>query len=105
MIKYLSLFSGIGAFESALRRLNISFELINYCEIDKFASKSYSGIHNISEEKNLGDITKINYNKLNVNIDLITYGFLVRIYLLQENKKVYLMITEVLQGQVYFLKL
>ena len=75
MIKYLSLFSGIGAFESALRRLNIPFELINYCEIDKFASKSYSVIHNVSEEKNLGDITKIKYDKLDVNIDLITYGF------------------------------
>lgn len=75
MLKYLSLFSGIGAFESALRRLNIPFELINYCEIDKFASKSYSVIHNVSEEKNLGDIAKINYNKIDVDIDLITYGF------------------------------
>ncbi len=34
MLKYLSLFSGIGAFEKALKRLNIPFELVGYCEID-----------------------------------------------------------------------
>ena len=43
-IKLLSLFSGIGAFESALKRLNIDYELVNYCEIDKYASKSYSAV-------------------------------------------------------------
>ena len=41
----------------ALNNLNIDFELLNYCEIDKFASKSYSLIHNVSEELNLGDIS------------------------------------------------
>ena len=41
-IKLLSLFSGIGAFEKALDNLGISYELVNYCEIDKYASKSYS---------------------------------------------------------------
>jgi DNA (cytosine-5)-methyltransferase 1 len=38
----------------------IKYELINYCEFDKYASKAYSLIHNESEDKNLGDITKIN---------------------------------------------
>lgn len=38
MIKYLSLFSGIGAFEKALQRLEIPYELVGYCEIDKYAS-------------------------------------------------------------------
>ena len=75
-MKVLSLFSGIGAFESALNNLNIDYEIVNYCEIDKYASKSYSAIHNIPEEKNLWDITKIDIEKLpNDEIDLITYGF------------------------------
>ena len=60
MIRYLSLFSGIGAFEKALTNLEIEYEVVNYCEIDKYASKSYSAIHGVSESKNLWDITKIN---------------------------------------------
>lgn len=74
-IKLLSLFSGIGAFEKALKNLNIEYELVGYSEIDKYASKSYSLIHKESEEKNLGDITRIKVDDLPKNIDLITYGF------------------------------
>lgn len=75
MIRLLSLFSGIGAFESALDRLGIRYDLVNYCEIDKYASKSYSAIHGVSEDKNLWDVTTVDTSKLPKNIDLITYGF------------------------------
>ena len=67
MIKYLSLFSGIGAFESAMKNLNIPVDLVGFSEIDKYAVKSYCAIQNVSESSNLGDITKID--------DFITYGF------------------------------
>lgn len=75
MIKLLSLFSGIGAFEKALDNIGIDYELVNYCEIDKYASKSYSLIHNVDESKNLKDVTKVDTSKLPNDIDLITYGF------------------------------
>jgi DNA (cytosine-5)-methyltransferase 1 len=42
----------------------IKYELINYCEFDKYAAKAYSFIHNESENKNLGDITKVNEKKI-----------------------------------------
>lgn len=74
MLKVLSLFSGIGAFEKALERLKIDYELVNYCEIDKYASKSYSIIHNVSEDKNLWDVTKVDTDKLPKDIDLLTHG-------------------------------
>lgn len=74
MIKVLSLFSGIGAFEKALKRVGIDCELVNYCEIDKHASKSYSEIHNVSEDLNLWDVTTIDTNKLSRDIDLLTHG-------------------------------
>lgn len=74
MLKVLSLFSGIGAFEKALERQGIEYQLVNYCEIDKYASKAYSLIHNVSEQMNLGDITKINIESLNEDIDLLTHG-------------------------------
>jgi DNA (cytosine-5)-methyltransferase 1 len=71
----LSLFSGIGAFEKALENIGIRYDLIGYCEIDKYASKAYSLIHNVPESKNYGDITKIDETKLPQGIDLLTYGF------------------------------
>ena len=74
MLKLFSLFSGIGAFEKALERLNINFELVGFSEIDKFAIKSYCAIHNVSEELNYGDITTIDENTL-PDFDLLTWGF------------------------------
>lgn len=72
-LRVLSLFSGIGAPEKALKNIGVDFELVNYCEIDKYASKSYSLIHDVSEELNLRDITKIDMDKLR-DFDLLTHG-------------------------------
>ncbi len=72
-MKLLSLFSGIGAFEKALTNLNINYEAINYCEIDKFASYAYSVIHDIPASYNLGDITKVDINNIK-EFDLLTHG-------------------------------
>ena len=74
-MRLLSLFSGIGAFEKALKNTGIQTEIVNYCEIDKYASKAYSAIHGVSESLNLGDIRTVNTEKMPRNIDLITYGF------------------------------
>lgn len=74
MIKYFSLFSGIGAFEKAFANQKIPFELVGFSEIDKYASKSYSEIHGVDESLNFKDITKIDETKL-PKIDFITYGF------------------------------
>ena len=73
-LKVLSLFSGIGAFEKALEREKIPHEVVAYCEIDKYASKSYSTIHNIPESLNLGDISKVDTSGI-PECDLVTYGF------------------------------
>ena len=73
-LKVLSLFSGIGAFEKALEREKIPHEVVAYCEIDKYASKSYSTIHNIPESLNLGDISKVATSDI-PEYDLVTYGF------------------------------
>lgn len=73
-VRIVSLFSGIGAFEKAFSRKKIPYELINYCEIDKYASTAYAAIHGVSEELNLGDISKVDFSKL-PDFDLVTYGF------------------------------
>lgn len=74
MIKVLSLFSGIGAFETALNRLNIEYELVNYCENDPYPARAYSMLHNCDMSKNLGDITQVDPTKLPTDIDLLTHG-------------------------------
>lgn len=74
MLKLFSLFSGIGGPEKALKRLGIQYELVGYSEIDKYASKSYSAVHDESEIKNYWDITKIDEKRI-PDFDLMTWGF------------------------------
>ncbi|HIG0361857.1 TPA: DNA cytosine methyltransferase [Clostridium sporogenes] len=72
-IKLLSLFSGIGAFEKALRNTSIDFDVLNYCEIDKHASYAYSVLHNVDESLNLCNVSKVNPDTLK-DFDLLTHG-------------------------------
>ena len=74
MLNYLSLFSGIGAPEKALVNLGVPFHLVNYCEIDKYASKSYAAVHGVSEDLNLWDVTKITKDDIKERVDLVTHG-------------------------------
>ena len=76
MIKVLSLFSGIGAFERALCRIGLDWELVNYCEIDRYASQSYSMINQCSDSLNLHDVRAVTAETVrDCHVDLITYGF------------------------------
>ena len=43
---------------------NKKWELVNFCEFDKFAAESYCAIHDVNPELNLGDITKVDETKL-----------------------------------------
>lgn len=56
-LKVVTLFSGVGAQESALDKLGIDYEIVGYSEIDKFAIKSYNALY--GEQPALGDIEKI----------------------------------------------
>ena len=49
-------------------------KIIKLIEIDKHAIKSYCAIHNVTEDKNYGDISKINENEL-PDFDIMTWGF------------------------------
>ena len=41
-----------------------NWKLVNFCELDKYAVKSYCAIHGVDERLNLGDITKVDDTKL-----------------------------------------
>lgn len=74
-IQYGSLFSGVGAFEEALQDLGIPYDLVFFCEVDKYATQAYCQAHDIEPERNIGDITKVDLDALPVGLDLVTYGF------------------------------
>ena len=61
-MKYFSTFSGIGAFEQAVKELNLDWVCVGYSEIDKHAIKIYE--KHFPNHKNFGDITKIDIQNL-----------------------------------------
>lgn len=50
------------------------WKLINFCEFDKFAAKSYCAIHHVDESINLGDITQVDEKSLK-DFTMMTWGF------------------------------
>lgn len=51
-----------------------SYELVNFCEFDKYAEQSYCAIHGVDKSLNLGDITKVNEKEIS-DFDMMTWGF------------------------------
>ena len=81
--KVITLFSGVGMQELGFDKANLDYELINYCEFEPKPATGFALFHDVSEDLNLGDITKVNeneyYNQLkqdnNENIDIIISSF------------------------------
>lgn len=40
------------------------YELVNFCEFDRFAEESYCAVHGVDKSLNLGDITKVDEHNL-----------------------------------------
>ena len=72
-LRVLSLFSGIGAYETALRNLKLRFKVIGFCEKDELTSRCYCIIHNANEALNLKDVSKIVPDEL-PDFDLLTFS-------------------------------
>ena len=65
-------FSGIGAPETALKYLGVTFESVFACEIDKYARKTYEQLHNT--HKFYKDITTRDHNEVE-QLDMYIAGF------------------------------
>ena len=75
-MKFLDLFAGIGGFRMGLESLG--HECVGFCEIDKFARKSYKAIYDTKGEVELHDITEVSneeWRKLRGTVDIICGGF------------------------------
>ena len=73
-IKIGSLFSGIGAFEQALKILKLKTQIIFACDNDPFAKKSFLANYKISEKNWYDDVHDIKGSKYRDKIDLLVGG-------------------------------
>lgn len=73
LIKLLSLFSGIGAPEAAMKRIGLDFEVVGFSEINPKAVRAYCAIHNIDPGLNFGDVASINTDDL-PDCDIVTWS-------------------------------
>ena len=80
-INVMTLFSGYDSQCMALDRLKANYpffdyELVYWCEIDENAIKAHNAIYPQWSDRNLGDISKVNFKECNDRkIDLLTYSF------------------------------
>ena len=75
-MKFLDLFAGIGGFRMGLE--SFGHECVGFCEIDKFARKSYKAIYDTEGEIELHDITQVTneeWRKFRGTVDIICGGF------------------------------
>ena len=74
-MKFLDLFAGIGGFRLGME--SAGHECVGFCEIDKFARKSYKAIHDTKGEIELHDITTVSDDTIRGigYVDVICGGF------------------------------
>lgn len=69
-----TMFSGIGAIEYALKRLNLNSEIQFASDIDNFAKQSYFANYEIAESNWYNDVHDINGKKYKGKLDLLVGG-------------------------------
>lgn len=74
IIKLATMFSGIGAIEFALKRLNLNSQIVFASDNNKFVKQSYFANYKIDESRWYDDVVKINGYKYQDKIDLLVGG-------------------------------
>jgi DNA (cytosine-5)-methyltransferase 1 len=74
IIRLATMFSGIGAIEFALKRLNLKTNIIFASDNDKFVKQSYFENYDIDESRWYGDVHDIDGAKYQGQIDLLVGG-------------------------------
>ena len=73
MLRVFTAFSGYDSQCMALDRIGINYDLVGWSEIDKFAIEAHNRFFPQYKDRNLGDISKIDWDKT-PDFDLFTYS-------------------------------
>lgn len=86
-MKFLDLFAGIGGFRLGMEAAG--HECVGFCEIDKFARKSYKAIHDTEGEIELHDITTVTDEFIRGigSVDVICGGFPCQAFSIAGNRR------------------
>lgn len=86
-MKFLDLFAGIGGFRLGME--SSGHECVGFCEIDKFARKSYKAIHDTEGEVELHDITTVTDEFIRGigSVDVICGGFPCQAFSIAGNRR------------------
>ena len=86
-MKFLDLFAGIGGFRLGME--SAGHECVGFCEIDKFARKSYKAIHDTKGEIELHDITAVSDESIRRigRVDIICGGFPCQAFSIAGNRR------------------
>ncbi len=86
-MKFLDLFAGIGGFRFGME--SAGHECVGFCEIDKFARKSYKAIHDTEGEIELHDITTVTDEFIRGigSVDVICGGFPCQAFSIAGNRR------------------
>lgn len=86
-MKFLDLFAGIGGFRLGME--SAGHECVGFCEIDKFARKSYKAIHDTEGEIELHDITTVTNEFIRGigSVDVICGGFPCQAFSIAGNRR------------------
>lgn len=73
MLRVFTAFSGYDSQCMALDQIGINYDLVGWSEIDKFAIKAHNRFFPQYKDRNLGDISKIEWDNV-PDFDLFTYS-------------------------------
>lgn len=73
-LRVISVFSGYDSQCMALDRLGIEYELVAWAEIDKYAIAAHNAVYPQWSDRNVGDVSKADWSKIEGPIDLLTYS-------------------------------
>ena len=73
-LRVFTAFSGYDSQCMALDRIGIPYELVGWSEIDKYAIQAHNAVYPQYADRNYGDISKIDWEKV-PDFDLFTYSF------------------------------
>lgn len=72
-LRVCTLFSGYDSQCMALDRLGIPYDLVAWCEIDKYAIQAHDALYPQYSERNLGDVSKVDWDAV-PDFDFMTFS-------------------------------